>query len=238
MAQVPQVWHTGFMPWEDRVDVDKTVVSQPECSICYNTYDNVFKTPKLLQCTHTFCLECLSRLMAVSLQEQEGGSGGSILCPFCRRPTPIPEEGPPALATSREVLCKLPRHQRHEEPVWLDGEKLCYKQAPDATTGNCSSASALCVCIDIGASKVDEAPAQSRPHTRGFVERLTNWKRLLLFIVLMVLMVVIVLWPLQCIVTTGNMRCVPRSAGSVPGSDSTTVIPFTTVERLTNRASN
>ncbi|XP_010874096.2 RING finger protein 223 [Esox lucius] len=234
MAQIPQVWHTQFLPQEDKVDWDKkvSVVSQPECSICYNTYDNVFKTPKLLQCTHTFCLECLSRLTAISLQEQEGGGSSNILCPFCRHPTPIPEEGPPALATSREVLCKLPSHQQHEEPVWLDGEKLCYKRDLDAGPGASSSTSAFCVCIDIGASKADEVPAQTRPHRMGFVECMTDWKRLLLFITLMVLMAVIVLWPLQCIVTTGNMRCLPRSDGSVPGSGITTVTPFTTMKRL------
>uniref|UniRef100_A0A8C7RFG4 RING-type domain-containing protein n=1 Tax=Oncorhynchus mykiss TaxID=8022 RepID=A0A8C7RFG4_ONCMY len=130
VTPIPQMWHTKVMPQEENVDLDKMVAfgSQPECSICYNTYDNVFKTPKLLECTHTFCLECLSRLMAISLGEQEGGSS-KIPCPFCRHPTLLTKEGPPALATSQEVLCKLPSHQQHEEPVWLDGEKLCYKRA-------------------------------------------------------------------------------------------------------------
>uniref|UniRef100_A0A4W5JYQ7 Ring finger protein 223 n=1 Tax=Hucho hucho TaxID=62062 RepID=A0A4W5JYQ7_9TELE len=152
------------MPQEENVDLDKMVAfgSQPECSICYNTYDNVFKTPKLLECTHTFCLECLSRLMAISLGEQEGGGSSKIPCPFCRHPTLLTEEGPPALATSQEVLCKLPSHQQHEEPVWLDGEKLCYKRPLEANPGTSSSTSAFCISIDIGASKAGEVPAQTR----------------------------------------------------------------------------
>uniref|UniRef100_A0A668A2K5 Ring finger protein 223 n=1 Tax=Myripristis murdjan TaxID=586833 RepID=A0A668A2K5_9TELE len=205
----------------------------PECSICYNTYDNVFKTPKLLECTHTFCLECLSRLMAVSLGDQDGGGGGGssssqLSCPFCRQLTILPEEGPPALATSREVLCKLPSHQQQEEPVWLEGQKLCYK-SPGHELGSGASSdnpTALCICIDIGASKAGEAAVQTRTRTLGVLDRLTDWKRLMLFIVLMVLLVVIVLWPLQCIVTTGNMRCLPRNPDNII-STSTTTAPFT-----------
>lgn len=196
-----------------------SVASQPECSICYNTYDNVFKTPKLLECTHTFCLECLSRLMAFSAAEQDDASGETRLsCPFCRHPTTLPQEGPPALTTSREVLCRLPTHQQHEEPVWLDGEKLCYKSpihdTPDSPT-------AFCVCIDIGASK-SPTPAQSQPQTLGFMDRLGDWKRILLFIILMVLLVVVVFWPLQCVVSTGSMRCVRDSANPNPTPAQTT----------------
>nr|XP_046220398.1 RING finger protein 223 [Oncorhynchus gorbuscha] len=239
MAQIPQMWHTKVMPQEENVDLDKMVAfgSQPECSICYNTYDNVFKTPKLLECTHTFCLECLSRLMAISLGEQEGGSS-KIPCPFCRHPTLLTEEGPPALATSQEVLCKLPSHQQHEEPVWLDGEKLCYKRPLEANPGTPSSTSAFCISIDIGASKAGEVLAQTWPQRIGFLERLNGWKRLLVFIVLMVLLVVIVLWPLQCIVTMGNMRCMPRTVSSGLGFTATTANPFTRIPSLTKGAFN
>uniref|UniRef100_A0A8C2WEE4 Ring finger protein 223 n=1 Tax=Cyclopterus lumpus TaxID=8103 RepID=A0A8C2WEE4_CYCLU len=144
-----------------------SVMSQPECSICYNTYDNVFKTPKVLECTHTFCLECLSRLMAVSLADQDGNGGSNRLsCPFCRHPTTLTEDGPPALTTSREVLCKLPSHQQQEEPVWLEGEKLCYKSAD---SGAPESSKAFCICIDIGADKTVDAPIQTQPRTFGLL---------------------------------------------------------------------
>ncbi|KAI4895978.1 hypothetical protein NFI96_006016, partial [Prochilodus magdalenae] len=196
METGPVLWHTQVAPLEGDVERGPEL----QCSICFNTYDNIFKTPKQLDCTHTFCLECLSRLMAISMDPQES----KISCPFCRRPTPIPKNGPPALTTSQEVLCRLPSHQQQEEPVWLEGEKLCYKGALEA------GMPAFCICIDIGASvQARSTPAQtsSRP---SLLERLTDWKKLLLFIIIMVLLVVIVLWPLQCIVTTGSMRCLPR----------------------------
>ncbi|XP_041802473.1 RING finger protein 223 [Chelmon rostratus] len=226
MEQQTQIWHMQVDPQVAGGELQKklSVVSQPECSICFNTYDNVFKTPKLLECTHTFCLECLSRLMAVSASEQDGNDASTRLsCPFCRHPTQLPEEGPPALTTSHDVLNKLPSHQQQVEPVWLDGEKLCYKSAgPDAGPGAPDSPTPLCICIDIGASKRANTPAQTRPRTFSRLDRLADWKRLVLFIVLMVLLFVVVLWPLQCMFSTGNMRCVPTPESESVGPSTTT----------------
>ncbi|KAM9445753.1 RING finger protein 223 [Clarias gariepinus] len=199
------VWHT-----QTTVNADGEKGPELQCSICFTTYDNVFKTPKQLDCTHTFCLECLSRLVAISMDPHES----KISCPFCRHLTPIPKNGPPALTTSHEVLCHLPRHQQHEEPVWLEGEKLCYKRP--IKTGMPT----FCICIDIGASRQGAgAPPQPRPRA-SLIERFTNWKKLLLFIVIIVLVVVIVLWPLQCIITTGSMRCVPRTSQPITNNTS------------------
>lgn len=234
-----QIWHMQVSPQDTAGDLKKkvSVTSQPECSICYNYYDNVFKTPKLLECTHTFCLECLSRLMAVSLADQDDNSGSTRLsCPFCRHPTMLPEEGPPALTTSREVLCKLPSHQQHEEPVWLEGEKLCYKSSgQDASSGAPDSPSAFCICIDIGASKAVDAPSQTQTQTRtfGLLDRLSDWKRMVLFIVLMVLLIVVVLWPLQCVFTTGNMRCMREPIHSNPTTPPTTTTHLNLFARQT-----
>ncbi|KAG7276329.1 hypothetical protein CRUP_032384 [Coryphaenoides rupestris] len=243
MDPSPPVWSTqaplGDGPGEDG---RSSVCSQPECSICYNTYDNVFKTPKLLDCTHTFCLECLSRLMAVTSaadEEQAAAEGAAspgpspaavasqgtaqLSCPFCRQHTTLPELGPPALATSREMLCKLPSHQQHEEPVWLEGRKLCYKSTdPDAGSAQSAGSPSFCICIDIGANKSTEAAPQSRGRSLSMLERLTDWKRLLVFVVLVVILVVVVLWPLQCILTTGNMRCITSNPAPTTTTTTTT----------------
>ncbi|XP_051915791.1 RING finger protein 223 [Hippocampus zosterae] len=207
MEQSPQIWHTQVDHPEATGEPRKkmSIASQLECPICYNTYDNVFKTPKLLTCTHTFCLECLSRLMAISPAEHDGAAPGTLqlFCPFCRHSTTLPEGGPPSLPTNHEMLHKLPGHQQQEEPVWLDGEKLCYKSNRPAS----DSLSALCVCIDIGADKRGGAPVQSPSQNLGLLDRMADWKRMTLFVVLMVLLIIVVLWPLQCIFSTGNMRC-------------------------------
>ncbi|XP_035238073.1 RING finger protein 223 [Anguilla anguilla] len=221
MAQTTEVWHTQAPPQEEEEGEEpEKGPAQPECSICYNTYDNVFKTPKLLDCTHTFCLECLTRLMAT-------GGEGEISCPFCRRPTAVPQSGPPALATSREVLCKLPTHQQQEESVWLEGERLCYKLPPNPENP------AFCVCIDIGAAKQAGPDAQAGPGRaggRGALARLSDWKRLVLFVVLTALLVVVVLWPLQCIFRTGTLRCVRRGMPDMGGPLSTAAATVSTLE--------
>ncbi|CAN9515825.1 unnamed protein product [Ophioblennius macclurei] len=230
MEQISQVWYSSFETQDAPGDPQKkmSVAGQPECSICYNTYDNVFKAPKVLECTHTFCLECLSRLMAISVVQRNSTSGSTqLLCPFCRHPTTLPKEGPPALATSHEVLCKLPIHQQQVEPVWLEGEKLCYKSTvQDAGSGAPDSPTAFCICIDIGASKAADPPAQTRSRTFGLVNRLSDWKRMLLFFVLMVLLIVVVLWPLQCVFSTGNMHCMRESSNPGPTATTTTYNPL------------
>ncbi|XP_034029238.1 RING finger protein 223 [Thalassophryne amazonica] len=226
MEQTTQIWHMQVSPPDVPGEQQKkvSVSGQLECSICYNTYDNVFKTPKLLACTHTFCLECLSRIMAFSAVDQEGNSGSTrLFCPLCRHPTTLPEEGPPALATSHEVLCKLPSHQQQEEPVWLEGEKLCYKSPSREGGSNApDNPSAFCICINIGANKPVESPMHTQSRTFGRLSRVSDWKRLVLFIFLMVVLVVVVLWPLHCVFSTGSMRCLQESSSPTPTTTTAT----------------
>ncbi|XP_076149251.1 RING finger protein 228-like [Alosa pseudoharengus] len=56
-----------------------------ECKICYNYYDLDRRTPKILECLHTFCEECLNTL---HLREDRPWRIG---CPLCRHRTPVPE---------------------------------------------------------------------------------------------------------------------------------------------------
>lgn len=79
-------------------DVDDT-----ECAICFCSYDNNFKTPKLLSCGHTFCLECLARINVTSVELK------SLPCPVCREITQIPHgQDLPRLGTNQDIIQKLP----------------------------------------------------------------------------------------------------------------------------------
>nr|XP_046241743.1 RING finger protein 208 [Scatophagus argus] len=73
-----------------------------ECSICFSQFNNIFRCPKMLQCQHTFCLECLARINVKSAQPS------TIQCPLCRSFTPLPSLGLPRLATDSNVLSYLP----------------------------------------------------------------------------------------------------------------------------------
>ena len=66
-----------------------------ECCVCFETYQKTgSKCPKLLPCVHTFCAQCLSRLIV----------NGKIKCPECRSWHPLSEEGVQTLPTNRRVL--------------------------------------------------------------------------------------------------------------------------------------
>uniref|UniRef100_G3N539 RING-type domain-containing protein n=1 Tax=Gasterosteus aculeatus aculeatus TaxID=481459 RepID=G3N539_GASAC len=73
-----------------------------ECSVCFSQFNNVFRCPKMLQCRHTFCLECLARINVKSAEPD------AIQCPLCRGLTALPALGLPRLATNRDLLSYLP----------------------------------------------------------------------------------------------------------------------------------
>ncbi|XP_063071735.1 RING finger protein 223 [Engraulis encrasicolus] len=202
------VWHTQGSVGPSSYSDFRTGTpgdGQPECSICFSNYDNVFKTPKLLDCTHTFCLECLARILAISDEfkrqvKKPGERAAQISCPICRHPTAVPRNGPPALVTSREVLECLPYHLRREEHVSMMGRRLCYLSPVNPT----------CICIDIGASKPEPQRAgEGRGRRRrGWRGRATqawslccNWKRQMILVLFMLLVLAIMAWPLACIIT-------------------------------------
>uniref|UniRef100_H3A9Z0 Ring finger protein 228 n=2 Tax=Latimeria chalumnae TaxID=7897 RepID=H3A9Z0_LATCH len=56
-----------------------------ECKICYNYFDLGRRAPKILECLHTFCEECLTTL---HLREDRPWR---IACPICRHRTAVPE---------------------------------------------------------------------------------------------------------------------------------------------------
>ena len=61
----------------------KKLADKLECSICLDSFIN----PKLLQCFHVFCKDCLEPLV---LRKQHGLS---LRCPNCRRSTLLPANG-------------------------------------------------------------------------------------------------------------------------------------------------
>ncbi|XP_024883325.1 tripartite motif-containing protein 2-like isoform X1 [Temnothorax curvispinosus] len=81
------------------------------CGTCLCVYDGSEHTPKLLPCSHTVCLHCLTRIAASQTRET-----GAFRCPICRELITIPRGGVPALPPSFLVnqLLDLMSRQRRE----------------------------------------------------------------------------------------------------------------------------
>lgn len=74
-------------------------------------YDGSEHTPKLLPCSHTVCLHCLTRIAASQTRDT-----GTFRCPICRELITIPRGGVSALPPSFLVnqLLDLMSRQRRE----------------------------------------------------------------------------------------------------------------------------
>ncbi|XP_068616581.1 E3 ubiquitin-protein ligase RNF183 [Brachionichthys hirsutus] len=78
-------------------------VEDTECAVCFCSYDNIFRTPKLLACGHTFCLECLARINVTSPELK------TLTCPVCREVTNLPHgKDLPRLGNNQDIIGKLP----------------------------------------------------------------------------------------------------------------------------------
>ena len=72
----------------------KRVEEQLNCSICLNTYTD----PKILQCFHVFCRQCL---VPLGVRDKQGQL--SLTCPTCRQVTPIPARGVAGLQSAFHI---------------------------------------------------------------------------------------------------------------------------------------
>ncbi|XP_062261045.1 E3 ubiquitin-protein ligase RNF186-like [Platichthys flesus] len=85
---------------------DTFPVEDYECIICYNYFDLNVHIPKLLVCSHTFCLECLDKL------HSREGRTWRIGCPVCRHRTPVPDYRVHNLPDNTAVTEALPLKER------------------------------------------------------------------------------------------------------------------------------
>ncbi|XP_038074910.1 tripartite motif-containing protein 45-like [Patiria miniata] len=64
--------------------LDETQKELQECPICYTEY----KDPRMLDCSHSFCLKCLQELRLTQNKDNK-----NIVCPLCRKETALTEAG-------------------------------------------------------------------------------------------------------------------------------------------------
>ncbi|XP_041050376.1 RING finger protein 225-like [Carcharodon carcharias] len=88
-----------------------------ECAICFSNYNNVFRAPKVLNCGHTFCLECLARM------NMKSNVAEAILCPLCRDLTVVPKDGLPKLGNDPNILSCLPEAMQRIHSIHFSRDK-------------------------------------------------------------------------------------------------------------------
>ncbi|XP_074860635.1 RING finger protein 228 [Carettochelys insculpta] len=103
-----------------------------ECKICYNYFDLERRAPKLLECLHTFCQECLSQLHLRAAQRPppgpappgpapwRAGAGGAICCPVCRHRTALPDQRVHSLPVNTKLAEAFPLQLRARDPLPQD----------------------------------------------------------------------------------------------------------------------
>ena len=92
----------------------KKLEEQLNCSICLET----FTDPKLLQCFHVYCQQCL---VPLGVRDQQGQL--SLTCPTCRQVTPIPPSGVAGLQSAFHInhLLEIQDSFKKLPPANLEG---------------------------------------------------------------------------------------------------------------------
>ncbi|XP_064373250.1 RING finger protein 225 [Dromaius novaehollandiae] len=101
-----------------------------ECKICYNYFDAERRAPKLLECLHTFCQECLSQLhrraalhpppAPAAPAAAPAAAAASLACPLCRHRTALPERRVHALPLNTRLAAACPPQLRARDPLPQD----------------------------------------------------------------------------------------------------------------------
>ena len=139
----------------------KKVADQLTCAICLEDY----KDPKLLQCFHVYCKECLERLV---LRDQQGLS---LRCPSCRRSTLLPPSSVSGLQPAFHV-----HHWFEIRDALVKVTKV--KGSQKAKCEKCSENDATNFCRDCGqficrtCSKIHQTWAELSTHEVISLERL------------------------------------------------------------------
>ncbi|XP_038058535.1 tripartite motif-containing protein 45-like [Patiria miniata] len=89
-----------------------SIQSHLECSICHTRYQE----PKMLDCSHSFCLRCLQEL-----KQSQTPDDGKITCPLCQRQTILPEGGVTKL-NKNYTLVSLVDEVSKQEQILKGGE--------------------------------------------------------------------------------------------------------------------
>ncbi|XP_077460004.1 RING finger protein 208-like [Stigmatopora argus] len=78
-----------------------------ECVVCFHEYSRSQRVPRLLHCSHTFCVSCLEKLTSVD------SASRTICCPVCRKITTfqVSLDLAEALWVNTEIWDQIPKEK-------------------------------------------------------------------------------------------------------------------------------
>ncbi|XP_028586888.2 RING finger protein 228 [Podarcis muralis] len=107
-----------------------------ECRICYNFFDLERHAPKLLECLHTFCQDCLAQLHLRGGEHSPRGRGAPpdshLTCPVCRHRTALPDGRVHSLPVNTKLVEGILQQLRGWAPLLRDlrAQRLLLLQVP------------------------------------------------------------------------------------------------------------
>ncbi|XP_033105143.1 tripartite motif-containing protein 2-like [Anneissia japonica] len=78
--------------------MSESLSSLLECPLCFESFNNRERLPKMLSCQHTACLECLHKIV---------GKRTNFVCPTCRSEYKVPDDGVKALANNLTIISMM-----------------------------------------------------------------------------------------------------------------------------------
>lgn len=128
------------------------------CSICTHEYDEKSHVPRILPCLHTFCQECLKKLVKSTL----------IICPLCKQDFDLPQGGIAGLAkdTTRRNLIDFIKVRKRSSEI------LCKDCPEDLTAVDFCKECYIFMCPEC--SKAHRRSLASRKHSVLSIKDLQN----------------------------------------------------------------
>ncbi|XP_021940339.1 tripartite motif-containing protein 72-like isoform X2 [Zootermopsis nevadensis] len=103
-------------------DMSKRSVDLIECGICMERFNQDDCKPKFLQCYHTYCSNCLTKIQ----KNNTVGGGVEFLCPSCQKLTRVGKKGVSALQDNFYVLPLSTSVKDRNDDIYMsdDGEEI------------------------------------------------------------------------------------------------------------------
>ncbi|KAG9355887.1 hypothetical protein JZ751_000731 [Albula glossodonta] len=154
----------GQIP-EDATDC--TGMDELECKICYCRYNLGTRRPKVLDCRHRLCAKCLAKILDLGDSPPH-----TVVCPFCRCATGLPDEEEADLPDDRGLVAALALRLQNRRnllegstELLLSPQRLSTLVGPSSSSSSPSSrGSPSCLVITI-VEPSQEMPAGT-PHGR------------------------------------------------------------------------